>query len=699
MFRPLFPIRFLPVVAALSILDAQSVVAPTPDQPVTERGENIGNYNITNSFETGYRWAAVGGDQGMYRSEVNYGNGIRLLGSRLTVNSKDGHGRFFDEILLTTTGLGNDPYEYVNLRMQKNRLYRYDATWRSSDYYNPGYLISAGQHLMDTQRHIQDHEIRLFPQSRIQFRFGYARTDENGPALSTEQGLNNNTGSVLPLFQNVRRDWNEYRLGTDLEFWGFKLTLLHQWDYYKDDSAFTGALNGIPNVAANQISATQYAHAEPYHGSNPGWLGNLNTSRKMWALNARMTYVGGKRDFALDEFGVSLGQRNALSSFQTVVGGNARRPFLAGDFTISVFPTSRLTLTASQSAENNRTSGNATLSQLSGFGVLTTVDFSYLGIRTLVSSLDAQYRFTNRIGLFAAYEYSTRLIRTDSGTVMQTGFSGGGFGAAPPGGFPGGNPPGGGQLQGGVNEQNDHVNTGRLGLQFKPLKPLTFVVEGEVGRDNHPFLPLSDRDYHTINGRAEYRIKRLRLATAYRQVYNVNSPSVLSFHSSHSRNYNANASWVVSNSLSIDASYNKIHLDSAGSLAFFAGSGNQNTLYRNYASLFISNLHSVNVGTRFTAGKRTILYLGYNITKDTGDGRAGAVPVTVTDPIQQVFSAVQTFPLSYQSPQARISIRILPKVQWNLGWQLYRYRQAFTVLSYLPNYHANTGFTSVAWSF
>ena len=28
----------------------------------------------------------------MYRSVDNFGNGVRLLGSNLTVNSKDGHG-------------------------------------------------------------------------------------------------------------------------------------------------------------------------------------------------------------------------------------------------------------------------------------------------------------------------------------------------------------------------------------------------------------------------------------------------------------------------------------------------------------------------------------------------------------------------------------------------------------------------------
>jgi len=686
------PNRWLPILATISALNAQPVVSPTPEQPSTARGENAGNYNVTNSFETGYRWALIGGDRGMYRADVNYGNGIRLLGGNLTVNSKDGHGWLFDEIVLNTIGLGNDPYEHANLRIQKNGLYRYDTTWRSSSYYNPGYVISGAQHLMDTQRSMQDHEIRLMPKSRLQLRFGYARNDENGPALSTEEGLNNNLFGVLPLFRNVRRDWNEYRLGADLDFFGFKLSVLRQWDYYKDDSAFSGALNGVAGVAVNQIGATQYAHAEPYHGSNPGWLGNLTTNRKAWALNTRMTYVSGRRNFSLNELGVSQGLRNALSGFQTAVGGNARRPFLAGDFSLSVFPTSRITLVANQSVQNNRTDGDASIIELSPIGQMTTVNFRYLGIRTLASSLDVQYRWTNQVGFFAAYEYSTRLVRTVEDTTFQSG-----FGGPPGGGASGGGALGGGALGGpDVAEQNNHVNIGRLGVRVKPLAPLTITMEGELGRDNHPFLTVNDRNYHAINGRVEYRAGRLRAITAYRQHYNVNSPSVLSFHSSHSRTYSAGASWVLNRSISFDANYTRLHLDTAGSLAFFAGSGQRPTLYRAYSSLFLSNIHSGNLAARFAIGRRTILHLGYNITRDPGDGRA---PPDVADPIQAVFGAVQTFPLSYQSPMARVSFRIAPKIQWNAGFQFYNYRQDFSVLSYLPNYHANTGYTSVSLSF
>ena len=81
------------------------------------------------------------------------------------------------------------------------------------------------------------------------------------------------------------------------------------------------------------------------------------------------------------------------------------------------------------------------------------------------------------------------------------------------------------------------------------------------------------------------------------------------------------------------------------------------------------------------------------------DGRSTAVPAGVTSPVQALADSVQTFPLTYQSPLARLSVRITPKLRWNAGWQFYSYGEDFHILGYNQNYHAHTGFTSVLWSF
>jgi hypothetical protein len=186
------PLRTLLVTLVLTKAgQAQQTVAPTTEPVGSARGDNWSDYNIVSSFETGYRFRTFGGSFDQYRSTVNFGDGIRLLSSFLTINSRDGHGKFFDEAVLTTQGLGNDPYESATFRLQKNRLYRYDMTWRLNDYYNPGLRTGGAQglHLLDTTYTLQDHDLTLFPQSNIKFFLGYSHGIQNGPARFDRQRI------------------------------------------------------------------------------------------------------------------------------------------------------------------------------------------------------------------------------------------------------------------------------------------------------------------------------------------------------------------------------------------------------------------------------------------------------------------------------------------------------------------------------
>ena len=46
-----------------------------------------------------------------------------------------------------------------------------------------------------------------------------------------------------------------------------------------------------------------------------------------------------------------------------------------------------------------------------------------------------------------------------------------------------------------------------------------------------------------------------------------------------------------------------------------------------------------------------------------------------------------------------LSIRITPKVRWNAGYQFYNYEQQSNPFGFFQNFRANTGYTSVLWSF
>jgi hypothetical protein len=665
------------ILAIAAALRAQQTIAPTPEAVGIARGDDFANYNIVDSFEFGYRWALTGGSVDTYRSDVNYGDGVRVLASNLSINSKDGHGRWFDEILLSTNGLGNDPYQAASLRIQKNGVYRYDMLWRENEYYNPDLAISGGDHLMDTVRELQDHSLTLFPQSHVQVDLGYSRNTQSGPALSTIQPFSD-LDSAYPVFENVKEQWNEYRAGTLADWRGFHFIARHTWDFYKDDSTY--GLNGtdIVGVPPDATLVTGYQRAEPNHGSNPGWFGNISGNHKYWAMNARLTYNLGSGGFAMNELTSGLTLTGAADNQQVVVSGNAQRPVLAGDLSFSAFPTGRLSIVNNTAVHDTRIDGDSYFTEYdNGTGANTTLNFKFLGVRTVANSTDLNYRFNYWFSAYAGFTDSRRQIRFLESFL---------FVATPVSAF------------NGYYQQESQLNAGSFGLRFRPLQALTINLEGEVGRATHPLTPISDRNYHTLGGRIQYRKRGLQLSTGYRELYNDNAPLSLTTYSSRSRQYSAAASFALRDWLTFDASYSKQHLDTVGSLAFFAGDPSV-ALQTSYDSIYISNIHAANAGLRFGIGRRADLYAGYTITKDTGDGRATAVPAGVSDPAASLLDAVQTYPLTYQSPMARLSIRINSKVRWNAGWQFYGYAELFHLLGDDQNFHAHTGYTSVLWSF
>lgn len=663
--RPTFAVLLLAIAAA----HAQPVVAPTPEQVGKPRGEDWSGYNIVNSVEVGYRFHAVGGNPDKYRSDVNFGNGIRLLGSSFTMNSKDGHGRLFDEVVLTTQGLGNDPYESATFRIQKNGLYRYDLIWRENAYFNPGLTTgnAAGQHLLDTTYDSQDHDLTLFPQSKVKFFLGYSRGSQTGAGLSTTQ-LFDDRGNEFPFFANIARRRNEYRVGNEIALWGMRLNWMRGWEDFKEDTAFDLAAPSLGNNPASRTTLSAFQRREPYHGRSPYWRVALFAEKKLFAFNGRFTYTAGTRGFVLSETALGTNRFGADANRQVVTSGDGRRPVATGNVTVSFFPTSKLTITNHTSVYNVRTEGNSAFLQFDNSALSANLlNFQYLGIRTAANETEANLQATSWLGFYAGYQYSNRFIRS----IEQSAF-----------------PPD--PLDGIQYDQTNQQHSGLFGIRLRPAKGLSLTFDGEVGRVNQPFTPVSDRNYHVLGARLNYKRKSFQFSASTRANYNTNSVS-LSSYSSHARTYAANASWTPVEWFSIDAGYTKLHLNTVGGLAYFLNSrqvqGDQ--------SYYFSNLHAANLGARFALPKRADIYVGYSHIQDTGDGRDTLVGSGVGSALPAL-QAAQTFPLTFQSPLARLSLRINPKIRWNVGFQYYGYHEQFYTSR---NYRANTGFTSVLWSF
>lgn len=652
---------------------AQEPVAPTPGAAGPRRGDDWEGYNIVNSFETGYRFLSLSGNQNKYRSDENFGSGVRLLSSFFSMHSKDGHGSLFDELVFTTNGLGGDPYESARLSAEKNRLYEYNFYWRNNDYFNPGLTTGAanGQHLLDTSYTLQDHDLTLFPSSPVKLLLGFSRSDQQGAGISTAQLFNtagqfDSTGNIFPIFSNVKIAQNDFRLGGEGHWHGFTLSLLRGWEDFKDDTPYQFGGPTPESPAGNPASLASFLRSAPYHGTSPYWQVGLFRDSRRLNLNARFTYTGGNRAFLSNETAIGINQFGALANQQIITAGDARRPVATGNLNITVPVTSKLTITSGTSIYNVRTDGNSRYLQYNNATQSSDLlYFQYLGVRTFQTNADALYQVRPWLDLHAGYLFSDRRIASTPQIVIE------GINSSTP------------------FEQTNQLHSGIFGFRVRPAKGLIASFDGEIGRATRPFTPKSDANYNTISASLRYSLKHLRLTALVHTDYNLNSVSLSSF-SSHGRTYSGSASWIVGSWLSLDASYTKLHLDTIGGLAFFEGP----QFLPDQVSVYISNIHSATLSARLSYN-RIDFYAGYSHVQDVGDGRAVATG-TISNPSPLAFQTAQTFPLRFLSPMARLSIRLNERLRWNVGYQYYGYRESFTTGE---NYLAHTGYSSLMWSF
>jgi hypothetical protein len=647
-------------IAFAFVIGAQEPIAPTWEPVGSPKGSESGGYNISNSFEVGVRFLDLSGDQANYQAAVNYGNGPRLLSSSLSIFSKTGGEKLFDSIVLTTQGLGGDPYETVNLRVKQRKFYTYIAAWRDSVYVNPGLVTDGGDgsNALSTNYASQSHDLILMPESHVRWLLGYRRDAQYGLGLTTELGPNESV-DLFPVLSQIHRIRNEYQAGVELHWQNSMVKILRGWSDYKDDSPYELPVAGTGAV-------TDFSRSAPAHATNPSWTLLFLHSDKRADINGTFTYADGKGSFVSDE-SIFGGGFLATPIQQIQTSGVGRQPVATGNLNIDVDVTNGLTLTSHTSFYDGRTEGaNAYFEQEAPGQVSQVLYFQSLDIRTVTTDLQADQRVNKWLDIFGGYEYSNRLIDsveqfTLGDSVNRTPFS-----------------------------QTNEMNDGFFGVKVRAMKSVTASFEGELSHSSLPFTPKSDGNYVAWKASLTYRLKNLQLSASAQNERNATSASLTSF-STRNQTWSATANWTVRPWLNFDGSYSNVYTNALGGLAFFAGG----LPVDNAVSYYVMNLHAANAGIRMQVRKSVSIYLGGTAVRDSGDGRPQA-DASQYDPTLETFRVAQTFPLTYYSPFARVSVRLNQWTRWNIGYQLYKYQADF---SPALNFTANTGFTSLSWSF
>ena len=148
---------------------------------------------------------------------VNLGEGPRLLGANLTMNSPLGAGKYIDRLQLNASAWGGDPYNTLRLFAEKSGVYQFSFDYRKVDYFNfiPTFAnpllaqgIFLGQHSFDSTRRTMDFDLTLRPGATISPFIAYSRNSGFGPGVTTFTADGNEFAVT-----NQLRDTSDYYRG------------------------------------------------------------------------------------------------------------------------------------------------------------------------------------------------------------------------------------------------------------------------------------------------------------------------------------------------------------------------------------------------------------------------------------------------------------------------------------------------------
>ena len=651
---------------------AQQPVTYSAEVPASSR--EFSGYSILNSFEFGYRFANVGGDNDLYRASVNFGDGLRLFRGRLRVNSLDGKGGALDEFSLRSSGALGDPYQAHVIRAEKNGLYRYDLQYRLVRYHNRLPSLWRGEHGLTVERAMQTHDITVFPGSNFEVLLGYDRNVRSGPGFASV-GTTDNSGvldarNYLRYQANLRQSTKQYRAGFTANFIGLALTATHAVDLYEEEGSQADA-SGLPSATSNIQLVEDFTRSQPFHGRTPITTLALRTRKdRVIGFNSRFVYASGTRNSALrDNISVPDSATTIAGFRKAFIVGDASREQSSGETTIVLLPTPRWTITNTTAFHNTRIDGDASVVEI-GFFRDEYLRFSHLGIRRISNASEANYRALKEVSLYGAYRFSTRRARS-SDALRYPDF---GFGR---------------ELAGVDNK----LQSGAAGVRWLPGRNVRASFDFEVGRADRPLTPTSERRFHNQSARFHWRARDFTVSAYFKNRANDNPTELLAY-SSKSRSQGVHASWLHPDTgMVLDAGYSLLNMDvSTGILDLFEFSGEPERL----RSVYASSIHNLNFAIRATPAQRVTLNLAYNLTKDTGGG-----DFDVAFAERSAFSLegaylMTSLPMSYHSPQVRLSVAMKANLAWNFGWRYYGYSER---IAGIRGFRSHVGYTSLTVGF
>jgi hypothetical protein len=716
---------------ALPVVTKAQSPSPTPipkkspeaktGSSTVDAGEDAGDYIIISSIEFGYRGLRVGGDLNKYQSDLNYKAGPRLFDSSFLMKSKDGKGDLFDTLLVTSSGWGADPNGQLRFSVEKPKWYRFDGTYRRFKYFrflnsfaNPNWVFSpaafsrppnpvTGEHGTNTRMQLGDFDLTILPKDeRIRFNVGYSPERLSGPAFTNYHA----GGNEFNLLSQLSSRANDFRVGADGRIGPVDFSFLQGFRRFRDDSSIhLGPTAGI-NVNPTAARLTSFNRDEPTRGSVNYTRFSIHTLiAKKLDITGRIIHSKATSSFVLAETftGTNWNPRvtgwpptppaatpNTLNLGQYNVTGTTERPNTLGDIGLTFLATDKFRISNTFRVEDFEINGRAVFSDFfsitrgAGATLRTdTVGFNNLDANRITkyrkyqNTIEGDYQFSPRYSIHFGYRYGSRHIEE-----FFEGFNLGSNGSLAPPAV---------RTSNSLIEQN-HTHAFFGGFKARPASNWTIYFDAERGSADNVFTRIGNYDYTNIRAKSRYApSKKLSFNVALITKNNSNPSEIAGVSLQDfgvdvkSRIFTSSVDWSPTSNLSFSTGYNYHWVNSDAVLEYFFNSvrhplGRSQYFMRNNFFFMdsVARLHS-----------RVTLYAAYRINKDTGQGNQ------LADPTGTPGTLIASYPMSFQSPEARLAIKLHKRLDWNIGYQYYNYNESTLVGPKPQNYHAHLPYTSL----
>ena len=728
--KALLVIGLLLLASASSLTNAQRPNAsPSPkpaaeakaESTVVEAGEDAGDYTVISSIEFGYRGLSVDGDLNKYQSDLNYKAGPRLFDSSFLLKSKDGKGKLFDTLLVTSSGWGADPNGQMRFSVEKPQWYRFDGSYRRFKYFrflnsfaNPNWVFSpasfsrppnpvTGEHGTDTRMQLGDFDLTLLPKDkRIRFNVGYSPERLNGPAFTNYHA----GGNEFNLLQQFDSRAHDFRLGADGKVGPISFSFLQGLRLFRDDSSIHVGPNPGINLNPTAASLTSFNRDEPVRGEVNYTRFSMHTLlAKKLDITGRIVRSNASTRFVFAETftGRNWNPRitgwpptppaatpNILNLGRYNITGTTTRPNTLGDIGVTFLATNKLRISNTFRVEDFEINGFALFSDFfsitrgTGPTLRTdTVSISNLDANRITryrkyqNTIEGDYQFNSSFSLHLGYRYGSRRIEEGF-----EGFNLGSNGSLTP-------PPV--RTSSSEADQN-HTHAFFGGFKARPASNWTVYFDAERATADNVFTRIGNYNYTNIRAKSRYAPSKNLSFNLALITKNNSNPSEIAGVSlgdfgvdTKSRIFSSSVNWAATSDVSFSTGYNYHWVNSDAALEYFFNSvrhllGRSQFYVRNHFFFAdsVARLHP-----------RLTLYAAYRINKDNGQGDR------VADPTGTPGTLISSYPMSFQSPEARLAIKINKRLDWNLGYQYYNYNESAIVGPRPQNYHAHQPYTSL----